>query len=434
MSQNLSRQLKILFYCCLLLPLGLAGQVRAELTVVVEGTGSSQLPLALVNFSGDRTLLGERALLPIIRNDLARTGAFRFIDTSFAGDSMTETSDPRYADWQSRGAHAILLGSVTGSGNELKARFRLLDATRQTELAGLSFSMEPGQYRQVAHRIADIVYEKLTGRPGDFSSQIAYVLKRGKGYELHVADADGHDAARVLSSREPIMSPSWSPDGGRLAYVSFENRRAVVYVHTLATGQRKAVAALPGNNSAPAWSPDGRRLAVALSKDGLSQIYVINADGGTPVRLTRSLGIDTEPVWAPDGQSIYFTSDRGGSPQIYRTTVASGDTQRITFEGNYNVSPDISPDGKSLALIRRTAGRFQLVVHDLATGVGTVLTTTADDESPAFSPNGSTILYATREGGREVLAAVSVDGRVRQRLTLASGDVREPAWGPQPRQ
>lgn len=407
---------------------------RAELNITVEGAGASQLPLAIAPFAGEQAALGARALTPLIIADLRRTGVFRFIDTSFITEPLTETSDVKYPQWQERGAHAVLIGSVTGSGKELTARFRLYDVASKSQLAGLSFQMEPEQYRQVAHRIADIIYEKLTGRPGDFSTQIAYVLKRGKSYELHVADADGFDPTRILFSREPIMSPSWSPDGQRLAYVSFENRRAVVFVHTLATGQRKAVAAFPGNNSAPAWSPDGKRLALALSRDGLSQIYIMSADGGTPTRLTKSLGIDTEPVWSPDGQWVYFTSDRGGSPQIYRVALANGETERITFEGNYNVAADVSPDGRSLALIRQNGGRFQLMLHDLASGVATPLTTTADDESPSFSPNGGTILYATRDGRREVLAAVSVDGRIQQRLTLTSGDVREPAWGPVPKQ
>lgn len=426
----LRRGLAALVLPCLLL----ASSARAELTITVEGTGSTSLPLAIVPFAGESTLLGNnRTLTRIIQADLARSGAFQFVDSGFLKTALTETSPLNYPDWQSRSVQAVLLGSVTGSGTALSARFRLMDVARQQQLAGMSFQMSPDQYRQVAHRIADIVYEQLTGQPGDFSTQIAYILKRGKRYELHVADSDGQGSERVLASQEPILSPVWSPDGSRLAYVSFESQKAVVYVHTLATGQRRAIANFKGNNSAPAWAPDGRRLALALTRDGLSQLYLISADGGTPTRLASSPGIDTEPTWSPDGQSIYFTSDRGGSPQIYRIASSGGNAQRVTFEGSYNVSADISPDGKSMAFIRQDGGRYHLMLQDLSTGVATALTTTADDESPSFSPNGRTILYASREGRRELLAAVSIDGRVRQRLTLAAGDVREPAWGPLPR-
>ncbi len=330
-----------------------------------------------------------------------------------------------------RGADAVLTGSLIPQANgSYDVRFRLFDTQRQLELGAMSMPMTPAQNRLVGHRIADFVYEKLTGMPGYFSTRIAYVVKSGPRFELQVADADGMNQQAALISREPIISPSWSPDGSQLAYVSFEQKKPIIYVHTLATGQRRVVANFKGSNSAPTWSPDGRQLAVVLTKDGRSQLYVLNADGSGVRRLASSSGIDTEPAWSPDGQWIYFTSDRGGSPQIYRISASGGGAQRVTFDNAYNVTPRPSADGKLLAFITRNGGRFQVAVLDLATRQTTILTDSARDESPSFAPNGRMILYATEVGGRGVLAAVSSDGRIKQRLSVQAADVREPAWGP----
>lgn len=400
---------------------------QAQLSIEITGAGAHQMPIAVADFSGDR-LIGE-GLTSIIRGDLARSGRFRMVDIPAV--AAIDGAAP-YADWQGRGADGVVLGHVAPSGADGRymTNFRLHDTLKQSLLASQGFGHSSGQIRITGHRIADIVYEKLTGEPGIFSTRIAYVMKAGARYELQVADADGGNGQTALVSREPILSPTWSPDGTKLAYVSLEARKPVVYVHDLASGRRQVVANFKGSNSAPAWSPDGRKLAVVLTKDGGSQLYTLNADGSGAMRLASSPGIDTEPRYSPDGQWIYFTSDRGGSPQIYRIPAGGGDAQRITFEGSYNVTPRPSPDGRSLAYVSRNSGRFQLTVMDLASKQTQVLTDSAKDESPSFAPNGRMILYATEIGGRGVLAAVSADGKVKQKLSVQAADVREPSWGP----
>ncbi|WP_153109523.1 Tol-Pal system beta propeller repeat protein TolB [Propionivibrio limicola] len=399
----------------------------AELSIEITGAGASRIPVAIADFGGEPG--SARAVTSVIRGDLERSGLFKLIDPS--GLPMTEETSPAYGDWRSRGADALAAGSISPTGGRQEARFRLYDVNKQTALAGAAFVTSTPMLRAAGHRIADEIYEKLTGERGVFSTRIAYVVRKSaQRYELHIADADGQNAQTALISKEPIISPAWSPDGGRLAYVSFENKKPVIYVHSLASGQRTVVANFKGSNSAPAWSPDGSKLAVVLSKDGGSQIFTVNANGSGAQRVTTTAGISTEPFFAPDGQSIYFTSDRGGSPQIYRSSLYGGDTQRITFEGSYNVSPRISPDGKSMAFISRRDGGFRLAVMDLASRQTQVLTESHKDESPSFAPNGRMILIATELGGRGVLSAVSVDGRIKQRLSIPAGDVREPAWGP----
>jgi TolB protein len=399
---------------------------QAQLTVEITGAGTNRLPVAIADFSGERIV--AQALTSVVRADLERSGLFRLVD---AGAPLANDATPAFADLKQRGADAVVGGTVSAlSEGRYETRARLSDVPKQAVIASQAYAHTGTQLRATAHRLADFVYEKLTGEPGVFSTRIAYVVKSTGRYELQIADADGSNAQAALASREPIISPTWSPDGGKLAYVSFEAKKPVVYVHDLASGRRHVAANFKGSNSAPAWSPDGKRLAVVLTKDGSSQLYAVNADGSGITRVASSTGIDTEPRWSPDGLWIYFTSDRGGSPQIYRIPSTGGNAERITFDGSYNVTPRPSPDGKSMAYVARNNGRFQLALMDLATKQVQILTDSTKDESPSFAPNGRMILYATEVGGRGVLAAVSSDGRVKQKLSVQAADVREPAWGP----
>jgi len=403
-----------------------ASLANAQLSIEITGAGANRIPVAIADFSGEPT--GSRVVTATIRADLDRSGLFKLIDTT--GAALDENSPINYADWKGKGSDALAAGSLGRSPDgRMEARFRLYDTQKGVLLGGKAFVTGNEQLRAAGHRIADEIYEKLTGEKGVFSTRIAYVVKSRGQFLLQVADADGQGAVTALTSAEPIISPVWSPDGSKLAYVSFEKKKPVIYVHSLSSGQRQIVANFKGSNSAPGWSPDGRRLAIVLSKDGNSQIYSVNADGSGLQRVTQSGGIDTEPRYSTDG-NIYFTSDRGGSPQIYRVSASGGDAQRVSFEGSYNVSPRPSPDGKSLAFITRREGRFQLAAMDLASRQVQVLTDSNKDESPSFAPNSRMILIATEMGGRGVLSAVSSDGRIKQRLSVAAGDVREPAWGP----
>jgi len=400
----------------------------AQLRVEITGVGSNQFPIAIANFQRDGDV--PQPVDAIVRADLQRSGLFRMIDTG--ATALSESAAVSFADWRTRNADALVVGSVFRlADGRFDLRFRLYDVVKQTQLDGVSFVTTAAELRLNAHRIADRIYEKITGERGVFATRIAYVVQLGKtSFELHIADADGANAQPALRSREPIMSPSWSADGSRLAYVSFETGKPVVYAHTIATGERRAVANFRGSNSAPTWTPDGKSLAVVLTRDGISQIYAINADGSGVRRLTSSNAIDTEPVFSPDGKFIYFTSDRGGGPQIYRMSPDGSNVQRVTFNGDYNVSPRLSSDGRLLAYVGRRSGKFQVHSLDLANNQEIALTDTIMDESPSFAPNGRMLLYATEVNGRGILATASTDARVRTRLSGPSGDVREPTWGP----
>ncbi len=399
---------------------------QAQLRVEISGVGANQIPIAIASFSNEAA--APQLISSIIKADLMRSGMFKMVES---GVTLSDTSPIKYEEWKSRGADALAVGSVTPLANgQLDIRYKLIDTIRAMPISSLSQSNPAQHLRSSAHKIADDIYEKLIGTRGAFATRIAYVTKSGRQYRLEVADSDGEGMQIALSSNEPIISPAWSADGTKVAYVSFESKKPVVWTQNMLTGERHIVANFKGSNSAPAWSPDGSKLAIALSLSGLTQIYTVNADGSGLQRLTKTNGIDTEPQFSPDGQHIYFTSDRSGGPQIYKMSTTGGDVQRVTFQGNYNISPRLSPDGKSLAYISRREGQFQLYLLDLANAQELRLSDTAKDESPSFSPNGKYIMYATESGRRGSLAVVSADGKVKYRLTTQAGDIREPTWAP----
>jgi len=408
--------------------LALALPAAAQFRVEISGVGATQLPIAVVRFRDEDK--SNQSPSAIIRADLERSGAFKIVD---APGALDETSQPRMPEWRQRAADALVAGSVTRlADGRYDIRFKLWDVVKGSELGGQASAVEAGDLRLAAHRIADYIYEKLTGEKGVFSTRIAYVTRAGPRYTLRVADADGENGQVALNSGQPIISPAWSPNGKELAYVSFERQKAVVFVHNVASGERRAIADFRGSNSAPAWTPDGERLAVTLSRDGGSQLYSIGKNGGDPRRLASSPAIDTEAEYSADGRFLYFTSDRGGSPQIYRMPAAGGNAERVTFSGNYNISPTVSPDGRTLAYVTRAGNAFRLVVLDLATAGAQpqTISDTSDDEHPSFAPNGRLLIYATRAQGRTVLMTTTLDGKIKARLPSQTADLREPVWGP----
>jgi TolB protein len=417
---------KRLHYLLFSATLLMGGAANAQLKVEIAGVGSNQIPVAVAAFADES--IAPSQISAIIRADLERSGIFKVID---ARQTISDSASVDLAAFRASGADALVVGSVSRSPDgRFAIRYKLHDTVKGGEISQLGGEVQPRYTRLQAHRIADDVYEKLTGVRGIFSTRIAYVKENraGRNYALAVADADGENEIVAVQGREPIISPSWSPDGGKVAYVSFEDRKPVIYMQDLVTGKRRVIANEKGSNSAPSWSPDGSKLAIALSKSGSYQVYIVNADGSGLRRLTNSNGIDTEPQFSADGQTIYFTSDRSGGPQIYKMSVNGGNATRVTFNGSYNISPRVSPDGKTLAWISQRDGGFSLYAMDLASGQELRLADGATE--PSFSPNGKYIMYANKGGGRTSLAVVSVDGRVKQRLTTKAGNIREPSWGP----
>ncbi|TAJ83817.1 MAG: Tol-Pal system protein TolB [Gallionellaceae bacterium] len=415
--------------CSLIVLLCMTFPAHAVLDIEVTGAGEHQVPIAIVPFGGEESL--DQHISEVVANDLIRTGLFKLVDP--AGNTPHDVKEVKYADWTK--AEALVIGKIVKQADgRLEIQFRLLDTVKKTELIGQAVSAKSEQARAIGHRIADAIYENLTGSVGVFSTRIAYVNRQGRYNRLVIADSDGYGEQTLLALNQPIMSPAWSPDGNALAYVSFEQGRAFVYAQSLLTQKRVLLAAFPGSNSAPAWSPDGQQLALVLTHEGTSQIYLVRSDGSNLRRISFSDTIDTEPTFSPDGRYLLFTSDRGGSAQIYRMPVSGGSAERLTFEGSNNFSPRFSPDGKSFVFAHFNGGIFYIAVQDFETKQIQILTPGGWEKKPSFSPNGKLILFATEVHGRGILATVSSDGRVKQKMTPQQGDIREPTWGPFNRQ
>ncbi|ORU92864.1 MAG: translocation protein TolB [Cycloclasticus sp. symbiont of Bathymodiolus heckerae] len=403
---------------------------------ITQGISSAQ-PITVVPFSSVQIVGGLPVdIAQVVSDDLARSGRFKSLSRLDMLSKPSTAEQVNFRNWQALGQDNLVIGKIVPDANGmLLVQFQLFDVYKGEQLTGFSIPASRSGLRGVAHRISDLIYEKLTGQKGAFSTRMAYItsMREANGkteYKIQVADADGYGAKTIVTSSEPLMSPSWSPRGDKLSYVSYEGRRSSIYTQTLRTGQREKLRSFKGINGAPSWSPDGSQLALTLSKDGSADIYIYNVITRSFRRLTRSYAIDTEPDWSPDGRQIIFTSDRGGKPQIYKISANGGQAGRVTFEGSYNARASYSPDGKNITMVHRVNGQYRIATLDLKTGFTNILTDGRLDESPSYAPNGSMILYSTNDGLKSILAAVSSDGKVRQKLRLQGGEVREPAWSP----
>lgn len=433
--KRMTRCLIALF--ALLLPMAAMAQQQG-LEIDIVGGHASALPVAVVPmpYQGAGSA-PETDVAAVIRANLDRSGQFRTLPERDITERPTRGSEVQYPTWRMLRQDYLVVGRVLdAAGGAYRVEYEVFDVARQERLLGMAMTSRGGALRDVAHQISDAIYEAVLGVRGAFWTRIAYVTQSGVGegarYALIVADSDGHNPQTVVRSAEPLMSPAWSPDGTRLAYVSFENGNSSIYIQNITTGSREQVSSFRGINSGPAFSPDGSRLALTLSRSGNPEIYVMDLASKSLTQLTNHFGIDTAPVWSPDGASVYFTSDRGGRPQVYQVPASGGSATRVSFQGNYNSDPDVSFDGQKIAVAQGAGNVYRIAVLDRSLGTPrwSTLSPGSLDESPSFAPNASMILYAAREGRRGVLYAVSSDGRVRQRLVLADGDVREPAWGP----
>jgi TolB protein len=416
--------------------LAMAQEKPLELDIV--GGNAAALPIAVVPMpyqgSGSAPATDVAA---IIRADLDRSGQFRTLPENQLVQRPTTGAEVDYPAWRLLKQDYLVLGRVLDAADGgYRVEYELFDVAKQERLLGFAMTARANAMRDVAHQVADAIYEKILGVRGAFWTRIAYVTATGVGkgsrYALMVADSDGWNPQTVVRSGEPLLSPAWSPDGRKLAYVSFERGNSSIYIQDIATGARELVASFRGINGAPSFSPDGRRLALTLSKSGNPEIYVMDLGSKALTQVTRQFGIDTSPTWSPDGATLYFTSDRSGKPQIYRTAASGGGATRVTFDGSYNADPAVSWDGKKIATTQGNGNVYRIALLDGSLGSArwSMLSPGSLDESPSFAPNAAMLLYAAKEGGRGVLYAVSADARVRQRLVLADGDVREPAWGP----
>lgn len=417
-----------------------ASAAQAELVIDVQGV-AKPAPVAIVPFGWE----GDAPDMPldvarVITDDLKRSGRFAPIGEEKMLQKPTDGADVDFQDWSFVGVEAVVVGKVTQTGpNAYTLQFQLFDVFGRQQLVGYRMPASRGTMRGAAHRAADMIYEKLTGIKGVFGTKVAYVTAKRQGegqlYSLIVSDQDGENEHTIMESKDPIMSPAWSPDSRQLAYVSFEGSKSSIFVQTLRTGNRFRVSSEPGINGAPSFSPDGRKLVVTLGGvDGNLDVFVLDINSRRTTRLTTNRAIDTEGTWSPDGRYIYFTSDRSGGPQIYRVSASGGTPERVTYEGSYNARPRLSPDGKRLAMVHNDRGNYRIAVMNLDRRDLLVLSGGRQDESPSFAPNSDILIYATRQGRDGVLETVSADGLIRQKMASgAGGDVREPVWSPFPR-
>jgi TolB protein len=405
-------------------------------TIDIKNGTASAIPITIVPFGFEgATLPPDTDVAGVIGSDLNRCGQFKALDRQSIIESPTRGKDIKFQTWNLLKQAYIVVGrEIENPGGDVRVEFELYDVAKQAQLLGLAITSQKTGLRDVAHQVADLVYEKITGVRGAFWTRIAYITSTGIGnniqYSLMVADSDGVNPQTVVKSREPLLSPAWSPDGRKLAYVSFERGNSSIYIQEIGTGAREVVSSAKGINGAPSFSPDGSKLALTLSYGGNPDIYVMNLASREKIQLTKHFAIDTEPTWMPDGQSIIFTSDRSGKPQLYQVSAAGGEATRVTFSGEYNAKATISYDGKHIAMVQGAGNVYRIAVLDRTTGESKAISVGNLDDAPSYAPNGSMILYAATEGSRDVLYAVSADGRVRQRLVLADGEVREPAWSP----
>ncbi len=408
---------------------------KAEISIEITKGVEIAIPLAVVPFGWEQPHQLTVDVADVIQADLSRSGFFKVLPERDMLTQPSATEQVRFRNWQALGQDYLVIGKVTPAMNKYQVQFQLFDVYKGEQLMGYRMDVALSELRSAAHHISDMVLEKLTGKKGVFNSRIAYVTthkqRTGKRrYQLKVADADGFQPKTIAESSEPIMSPGWSPDGKQLVYVSFERRRAAIYLQTLASGKREKLTGYKGINGAPAFSPDGKKLALTLSRDGSPDIYVLDLRTRKLQRITRNYAIDTEPSWSPDGSHIIFTSDRGGKPQIYSIPSTGGRATRLTFSGDYNAGAHYSKDGSQVVMVHANRGDYRIALMDVKTGAINVLTGGRLDESPSFPPNDTMILFAARQGGRSVLSAVSVDGSMQQHLVFDQGEIREPAWAP----
>lgn len=420
---------KVLLFCALLVVSSVAS---ANLTIEITRGSDQALPIGVVPFAGSEGLPEDVA--QIVQDDLERSGYFAPLERSDMFEQPSQSDDVQFGTWRSLDVRYLVVGQAEQTEGGFELQFELMDISGQRRMIGETVTVQGDDLRGAAHYISDQIFEEITDIRGAFSTKIAYVTAQGIGddmqFGLYVADADGRRSEQVLTSDEPIMSPAWSPDGTKLAYVSFETERPAIYIQDVATGQRVQATSFDGINGAPAWSPDGRRIAMSLSKDGQPEIYIMDVGSRSVERITNNNSIDTEPAWAPDGQRLLFTSDRSGGPQLYQYSLGGGEAERLTFTGNYNARGRYSPDGEQIFLIHRSSRGYQVARQDLSGDRLVVLSESTRDESPSVAPNGTMVIFATQQGNSGVLSAVSADGRSSFRLPSAQGDVRDPAWSP----